>query len=135
MEFERLKVLHTQGLPLKTIAEHLGRSVAAVSQVAVAHGLRRKPEITDDQRAAIREMADAYPIREIARRVGCSRSQAGHYVIYWREREARRRGEIAPRRLNTPRRCPVHGRLSIWPCVACAAEAAAAKNPDVSQNR
>ncbi len=61
MDFERLVALHSQGVSLKRIAAEIGRSVATVSQVAIAHGLRRKPSITDDQREQIREMADAYP--------------------------------------------------------------------------
>lgn len=120
-----LRELHSQGEPLATIAERLNCSVATVSQFALMNGLRRKQTLTDDQKQEIQKLADAYPVREIARRVQCSRSQAGHYVIFWREREAKRRGELSTRRLNTPRKCPKHGRITIWPCVACAAETAA----------
>lgn len=115
--------LHEAGLPLQTIADRFETNVATVSKIGIELGLRRKPNLSNDQREQIRVLADAFPIREIARRVGCSVSQAGHWVLSWREREAGRCGEIAPRRLNTPRKCPKHGRLVIWPCVACAAEA------------
>lgn len=127
-KIEVLRKLHQQGLPLKAIGHALGgMSVEEVSSLAIKNGLRRKPIIPQEKREEIRDLADAYTIREIAKRVGCSRSQAGHWVIFWREREAAKRGELATRRLNAPRRCPVHGPLKIWPCVACAAEAA---NPD-----
>ncbi len=126
LEAEQISVLrdlHSRGESLATIADRLNCSVATVSQVALVNGLRRKQTLTDEQKSEIQKLADAYPVREIARLVRCSRSQAGHYVIYWREREAKRRGELSTRRLNTPRKCPKHGRITIWPCVACAAEA------------
>lgn len=131
-KIEVLRKLHQQGMPLAQIGHQLGGlSVEEVSRLAIKNGLRRKPIIPQEKREEIRDLADAYPVREIAKRVGCSRSQAGHWVIFWREREAAKRGELSTRRLNTPRRCPVHGPLTIWPCVACAAEAAKKQtNPD-----
>ncbi len=124
-----LRDLHCRGETLAKIADRLNCSVATVSQVAVVNGLRRKQTLSEEQKSEIQKLADAYPVREIARLVQCSRSQAGYYVIYWREREAKRRGELSTRRLNTPKKCPKHGRITIWPCVACAAESAAKTKP------
>lgn len=127
MEFELLKQMHGAGASLEQIARRFETNAKVISRICVSQGLRRKPTLTLQQRQRIRELADAYSIRQIARMVGCSPSQAGFWVIVYREQDARRRGEIAPRRLNTPRRCPVHGLVNLWPCVACAAIGA---NPD-----
>ncbi len=129
-----LRELHQQGKPLREISEQLGWTVSWVSRIALENGLRRKITISQEQREQIRDLADAYPVREIAKRVGCSRSQAANWVLFWRERDAEKRGDIATRRCNTPRRCPVHGLLKIWPCVACAAEAAKT-NPDTVRRK
>ncbi len=54
-------------------------------------------------------------VRETARLLNVSRGTV------WRVVMARRdTGEF--RRLAKPRHCPRHGLVTIWPCVACAAE-------------
>lgn len=132
---EILRDMHQRGIPLAQIGEALGgMRVDTVSRLAIQNGLRRKPTITPEQREQIRDLSEDLPVRQIAKKVGCSRSQAGHWVIFWREREAKKRGELSTRQsLNRSKRCPIHGRLTLWPCVACAAENARRKpapNPD-----
>ena len=69
--------------------------------------------------------------REIARRVGCSQ-----HAVSYRGRKLRERakirlltaGEFQPKKTSEPKVCPKHGRVHVWPCVACAAEAARRKH-------
>ncbi len=79
-----LRDLHCRGETLAKIADRLNCSVATVSQVAVVNGLRRKQTLSEEQKSEIQKLADAYPVREIARLVQCFPITAGYYVIYWR---------------------------------------------------
>jgi len=65
---------------------------------------------------------DGQSIRHIARTVGISRSYVGRVTKAEIERYADLGGiAVRPLRLAHPRRCPVHGLVRLWPCVACAA--------------
>ena len=46
-------------------------------------------------------------------------------MLWFRRREMQREGLQIVERLNRPKRGKVHGNVKVWPCVICAAEAAA----------
>lgn len=61
--------------------------------------------------------------REIARTVGCAKVTVDRRSLLLRrrkQREAETEAAFSDRQHKT---CPVHGQVSVWPCVACAAEA------------
>jgi hypothetical protein len=61
---------------------------------------------------------------EIAAAARCSRSTVCKIAIDLRRRQSKRAGDFQPQQLTKPRRCPVHGPVTIWPCVACNANGA-----------
>jgi DNA-binding CsgD family transcriptional regulator len=64
-------------------------------------------------------------ITEIAHLLGLAKST----VSDERRRQLDRGFAFRPRKRRAPVRCPQHGLVHLWPCIACAAEAAKVKPP------
>lgn len=61
--------------------------------------------------------------REIERQLGLASRHPIYCMIAQMRREAEKTaGEFQPRATTETRRCPKHGLVNVWPCVACAAE-------------
>jgi hypothetical protein len=115
-----LRYAADQRVPLTAVARVTLMPSKQLSKLGVDAGIRRKQSLTDEQLQQIEELSDALPVREIAKKVRASKSQVHYYVTWYRDQEV----ELSTRRTTSAKRCPIHGPLRIWPCVACAAEAA-----------
>lgn len=120
----RLRALLAQGKTLAQAGEKIGRKKSFVHKFAVRHRItrRRRKELSPRTDAAIRRrLREArHTLRRIAALCGVSVKS-----VWLRSRqELDRAGEFRPRGIRVARRCPRHGLVKLWPCVACAAEAA-----------
>ncbi|MEM9367521.1 MAG: helix-turn-helix domain-containing protein [Planctomycetota bacterium] len=96
------------------------RSIAARTQFRCSH-----QHLTVEQRDRIRRMreVDGRTIRDIAKELGLPPSTVGGWSRRFLESVEDEGGTaVKPVRLRIPRRCPVHGLVDLWPCVACQAE-------------
>jgi hypothetical protein len=60
---------------------------------------------------------------DIQRKLGLSSRSTIYRLRDMIERRiANEAGDFCPRRLNGAKRCPKHGLVNVWPCVACEAE-------------
>jgi transposase-like protein len=63
------------------------------------------------------------PIKRAAAKAGVGRMQAWRLIQNHRDQLlAEATEDLVPKKLAEPRRCPRHGLVRLWPCVACAAE-------------
>ena len=117
----------------KTVDEIAG--ILGLTRWVVLHRIRKhslamppkrgRPIDEDRHREVMRLLQETdLSHREIARRVGCSQhavSYRGRKLAQRRARQVDAVGAFRPR--EQERRCPVHGAVKLWPCVACMAEA------------
>lgn len=120
-------ILLREGWTVAQIATSLGRSYVTV------YGWIRKYEIpmpprsgrrqSKKQRAEIRRllMSSDLSHKEIAERVGCSKHSVWLRAEEMRKKQTDKAGDFQPKQSNVAKRCPVHGLVTVWPCVACAA--------------
>ena len=80
--------------------------------------------LTDEEIAAVNQLRElgGLTIRKTARQLGLSKTAVGR-AARARFLKVQDHGgtEVKPEELKVPKRCPVHGRVTLWPCVACAA--------------
>lgn len=114
-----------RGHSLAEIARTSGVPKPYLQAVAKAAGINyrnRKPSV-EEQQKAIRTVIDrGLTFRQAARATGLSKT-AVHRMV---QRKRRALADSAgPARFEEQFHvCPKHGRLTLWPCVACMAEAA-----------
>lgn len=118
----RLRALLAKGKTLDQAGRGIRRSKSTAHRLAVQHGIaarrrRELPKRTDAQiRRRLRQAR--HTLRRIAALLGVSVKS-----VWRRSREqVDRAGDFRPRGIRTARRCPKHGLMKLWPCVACAAE-------------
>lgn len=116
---EVAKIIGTEFWPLYRFirSENLGDAMTA------RHGRRlSKRTLAEIRRLLMRE--GCTPV-EIQRRLKL-RSRTTIYCLLaeMRRAEEKKAGEFQPRETSEVRRCPKHGLLTVWPCVACEAERA-----------
>ncbi len=117
----------TDGMRPFQIANQLGLTYEFVHTICFASEIRyagrHLTQAMKDEIRRLREI-EGLPIRKIAQRLGVSKTVVG----VWSRRRylaVQRQGgtTVVPVPLKTPKRCPVHGLVRLWPCVACAATA------------
>jgi transcription initiation factor TFIIIB Brf1 subunit/transcription initiation factor TFIIB len=124
----RLRSLLAKGKTLDQAGRTIRRSKSTVHRLAVRHRIarRRRRELPKQKDAAIRRrLAESrHTLRRIAELV-----RGVSYKSVWRRYQHMIDAgqEFRPKGIRAPRRCPRHGLVRVWPCVACAAEAAAGK--------
>ena len=119
-----------QGATVQQIADEVGKSYVETlamirrwrDELPPKRG-RLRSDATDRRIMELLQTTDLSQ-REIARRVGCS--QHAVHCRYRRIKSRSRRevdsvGEFRPVEVTRRTRCPVHGTVTVWPCVACAA--------------
>lgn len=120
----RLRALLAQGVSQRQAAQRLSLTPSRVHRLKRRHGLTARPwRLTREERRRIgRLIREGLTPREIAARVARARRTIELLRRHLDERLAARpveKGAIVFR--EREERCPVHGRVSVWPCVACAA--------------
>lgn len=108
------------------IASRLSVSPWAVRKIARESGLPYGGKhLTPDEKKEIKRLREieGLPIRTIAARIGKSKSAVGNVSRRQYLKVADQGGTVArPEMLKTPKRCPRHGLMRLWPCVACLAD-------------
>lgn len=122
----RLRSLLARGKTLEQAGRQIKRSKSAVHRLAVRHRFgRRRRDLPPKTDAEIRRRLRA--ARHTLRRIA-ELSRVSFGSVSRRSRQMTDRGStFRPKGIRVPRRCPRHGLIKIWPCVACVAEAAAGK--------
>lgn len=111
------------GHSTRRVAAIIGRHHSWVAKLAKREGIRcESTMLSGFKRMQVSRMAaEGYSVGEIAKRTGVSQSTASKY----RRLHTAEKGEIAFHRTRAPRSCSIHGPVTVWPCVACAATNAA----------
>ncbi|TWU66433.1 helix-turn-helix domain-containing protein [Crateriforma conspicua] len=108
------------------IANQLSLSYDLVQEICQESGiLYPGKHLSDSEKQTIRRLREqeGLPIRAIAIRMGRSKTAVGVHVRRRFEKVQDEGGtEVKPKMLKVPRRCPRHGLVRMWPCVACAAD-------------
>lgn len=110
------------------LADEVGVSYQRLYRMLKACGYRPRRTHTmlaKSQNRRIRRllMQTDFTRRKIASIVGCAKSTVDLRCKRMRRR-AVRGAETELRLMDAPGDCPKHGKISVWPCVACAAEKA-----------
>lgn len=107
------------------IANRLSLPYEAVHEIAIGSGIRYAGKhLTDAEKKQLLNLREleGLPIRTIATQMGIGKTTVGRWS---RDRFLKVQDEggkaVAPEMLKVPRRCPQHGLVRLWPCVACAA--------------
>lgn len=115
-----------QGLRPFEIANRLSLPYEVVHEIALSSGIRYAGKhLTAEEKQQLQRLREleGLPIRTIATQMGIGKSTVGRWS---RARFLKVQDEggkaVRPENLKTPKRCPRHGLLRIWPCVACAAD-------------
>lgn len=117
--------LAASGEPYKLIALKVGRTPNVIYKHARKRGVpRRLPSVSPLARKQILAllMATNMSYAGIARLVRVSKATVGRVAKHIRHRQMRRLGEFQPEESKAVKRCPIHGLVNVWPCVACAAD-------------
>jgi transposase-like protein len=130
VEEKSLKILRSiaAGVAYRKIAEDVGESFWKVYEIAKR--VETKPRcrrLSAQQRLAIvRDLSTTnQSFGRIAAKHGTSKGQVHRIAVDLRERAAKDSGEVKfATNTRTVHHCPTHGKVSVWPCVACAANAA-----------
>lgn len=115
-------------VPYRQIAQEHGVSFWRVYEIGQRHQVaRRCQHLTARQRLAI--VADLtktnQSFRAIAAKHKTSKGQVHRIAVDLRRRASKEAGQMEfETNTRTTHVCPKHGKLSVWPCVACAALAA-----------
>lgn len=112
------------GMRPMEIARSLSASPDVVYWVARKHGFRfTRDNLTQEEKAKIRRLreSEGLSVRQIAQQMNRPTSTIGDWA---RKRfcEVADEGGEGPKILKEPRRCPRHGLVRLWPCVACLAD-------------
>lgn len=113
------------GEPYKIIAIKVGKTANVVYKHARKRGVpRRLPAVSPLARMQILAllMATNMSYACIARLVRVSKATVGRVAKDIRSRQMRRLGDFQPDESKAVKRCPIHGLVNVWPCVACAAD-------------
>jgi hypothetical protein len=129
-----VKILAKEELRIYQIAKLFGEGYFGISKTIREHKIeisaRNGKKLPDEKKKKIRELLLTTNLSHnaIKRIVGCSKC-----AVYWESKRIKReaiaddlesQNALSYSTLARPRRCPVHGLVNQWPCVACEAEAA-----------
>jgi len=123
---EIVLTLLREGLRPIEIARKLSQPYEVVLSIARESGIRfTGKHLTDQEKKEVQRLREihGYTVRLTARELGLSKTAVGRWSRA-RFLKVQDQGgtEVRPVELKTPRRCPRHGLVRIWPCVACAAD-------------
>ena len=114
------------GLRLFEIADRISISYDHVQEIASRSGIQYAGKhLSDSQKQEIRRLREleGLPIRTVAVQLGVSKSTVGRWSRA-RYLNVQDEGgtEVQPEMLKQAKRCPRHGMVRLWPCIACQAD-------------
>jgi transposase len=123
-KIEIAKILILENFTLQEISEILRESYGAVYSFVKKNFIQLPPGRGRKFPAKRKEISrllleSDLSTRAIARRVGVSQRTVCYHAKKIRVENHREAGEFQPVELQEVRRCPVHGLVNVWPCVAC----------------
>lgn len=129
-KIEIAKILILENLTLREISEIFGEPYHAIYSLIKKNFITLPPgrgrKFPGKRKEILRLLMESeLPTREIARRVGVSQRTVCYHAKKIRIAARREAGEFQPVELDQVRRCPVHGLVKVWPCVACESAKAA----------
>lgn len=115
------------GHSIPAVADHFGMSRWQIYKWARRKNIPiRGCQMTTAKKNTIIRLVevDGLSIKRAATAAGVGRMQAWRLIQRRRERQLQQGtdDDFEPVSLKQPRRCPRHGMVTLWPCVACAAE-------------
>lgn len=124
----------TQGETIERISRTSRLPYTSLRLLAVRAGIRYKHKRPSEEqvKAAVAAVCnEGLTFRAAGSRFGISRTAIHRYVVKKRAKSIDSAGEVkfedGSREFNPNKRtwnCPTHGRVTVWPCVACMALAA-----------
>lgn len=123
---EQVLAMLRSGLRPIEIARQMSLPYDVIYGIAKDSGIRfAGKHLTDEEKKEVRRLRElhGYSVRVTARQLGLSKTAVGR-LSRARFLKVQDQGgtEVRPQELKKPRRCPRHGLVRIWPCVACAAD-------------
>lgn len=123
MQEQVLRMLESGMRPV-AIASALSIPPNQVYWVARKNGIRfTRENLSEEEKEEVRRLREieGLPIRTVAHAMGRSKSSIGEWA---RRRfvQVQNEGGSGPELLKVPKRCPRHGLVRLWPCVACQAD-------------
>lgn len=128
--------IRRRGDALSTMARATGVSTSYLASLARQAGIRYKHQHQSTAaiaRAVSLVVDDGLTVREASRQSGLSKTSVHRFVLKRRKKAVDAAGkfkfETSERGAPKPKswRCPEHGPVTVWPCVACVALAARRK--------
>lgn len=119
-----LQMLRSGKRPFE-IARSLSLPYETVHTIASESGIHFPGKhLTEDQKKELRRLREleGLPIRTIATRMGVSKTTVGRWSRLRYIAIQSEGGKFQPEMLKVPKRCPRHGLVRLWPCVACNAD-------------
>ena len=118
------KILILENLTLQEISEIFEEPYRAIYHRVKKNLIQLPPsrgrKYPSKRKEILRLLLDSdLPTRAIARRVGVSQRTVCYHAKKLRIANRREAGDFQPVELDVVRRCPVHGLVNVWPCVAC----------------
>lgn len=121
-----IEAMIRNGHSIPAVAEHFRMSRWQIYKWARSKKIpiRGQPLTASKKNTVIRMVEiDGLSIKRAAVAAGVGRMQAWRLIQARREKELSEATEdLVPVQQKKPRRCPRHGLVTLWPCVACAAE-------------
>ena len=133
------QLLRRGGLSVRDISRRTSVTWWRVYKYAKRRGIplySKRPPLTPGQQSEAARLVEieGLSMSSAAQRIGASEMQVWRVVSRRRSDAVAQVGEFRPKRIRGGRRCPRHGIVYWWPCVACQAAANPAKpfNPSVT---
>lgn len=126
-KIEIVKILILENFTLQQISEIFHDPYRSIYELVKKNLINLPPsrgrKYPSKRKEILRLLMDSdLSTRAIARRVGVSQRTVCYHAKKIRIANRREAGEFQPRELSQPRRCPIHGLVNVWPCVACESE-------------
>ncbi len=132
------RLLRRGGLSVRQIADETGVTWWRIYKYAKRHGIalwsKRLPLTLGQQDEAARLVeTDGMSMAKAAAILGASEMQVWRVIQRRRAESVSHAGVFRPIRIREGKRCPRHGLVYYWPCVACQASGQPPKNSGTAQ--
>ncbi|MDM4015867.1 hypothetical protein [Roseiconus lacunae] len=113
-----------QGRRIREVAVEFRVPYSVVQRIAAESGVKycgRQLDRSQEAEIRRRREIDGQSIRTIAREMGLPKSKVGRFSRRVYLDVIADDDDVGFEDTTQTRRCPVHGLVTVWPCVACAA--------------
>lgn len=122
---EKIHRMLESGLRPIEIARQLSLPYIRIHSIARERGMRfTGKHLTDEEKQEVQRLRElhGYTVRLTAQELGLSKTAVGRASrAQFLKVQDQGGTEVKPEVVKETKRCPIHGRVTLWPCVACAA--------------